>query len=66
MYFASFEPRNGELLSLRMVPVQIKRFRVNDASEADARWLWMTLDRETRKLGCQVELKERQLWLKWR
>jgi poly-gamma-glutamate synthesis protein (capsule biosynthesis protein) len=66
MYFASFEPRNGKLLSLRMVPVQIKRFRVNDTSEADARWLWMTLDRETRKLGCQVELKERQLWLKWR
>jgi poly-gamma-glutamate capsule biosynthesis protein CapA/YwtB (metallophosphatase superfamily) len=63
MYFASLDPENGELLSLRMVPTQIKRFRINDSSETDARWLRRVLDRECRKLGCKVEFKDSFLHL---
>jgi poly-gamma-glutamate synthesis protein (capsule biosynthesis protein) len=66
MYFAIVNPENGELLSLQMVPTQIKRFRVNDASETDAWWLWRVLNCESQKLGCKVEYIRGALWLKWR
>jgi poly-gamma-glutamate capsule biosynthesis protein CapA/YwtB (metallophosphatase superfamily) len=64
MYFASLNPEDGSFLMLRMVPTQIRKLRVNDASEADAQWLWRLLDQECGKLGSRVDFKERYLWLK--
>lgn len=55
MYFASMETSTQRLLSLDMIPMQIKRFRVNCASVQDALWLEEALDREGRKFGCGVE-----------
>jgi poly-gamma-glutamate synthesis protein (capsule biosynthesis protein) len=49
-----------------MIPMQIRNFRLNRASEADARWLAAVLTREGRKLGTQVELNEdHELTLQW-
>jgi poly-gamma-glutamate capsule biosynthesis protein CapA/YwtB (metallophosphatase superfamily) len=55
MYFLDVDPASGTLLRLRMTPMQTRRFRLNRASEKDARWLRMRLDRESRHLGSQVE-----------
>jgi poly-gamma-glutamate synthesis protein (capsule biosynthesis protein) len=55
MYFADMEPRTGRLLALRMVPTQVRRLRVNRASEVDARWLEDLLDREGRRFGTRAE-----------
>lgn len=60
MYFASVEPSTGKLVSLRMVLIQVKRFRVNRASQADAKWLRTMLTREGAKFGTKVELVVRQ------
>jgi len=66
MYFARLEVGTGKLLSLEMMPMQIKRFRVNNSSRADAVWVRNTLAREEKKFGCTVELKsDNTLSLLW-
>jgi poly-gamma-glutamate synthesis protein (capsule biosynthesis protein) len=46
MYFAALDP-NGRLLTLRMVPLRIRKFRLERATHADAAWLEATLERES-------------------
>jgi poly-gamma-glutamate capsule biosynthesis protein CapA/YwtB (metallophosphatase superfamily) len=66
MYFLEVDPASGALLRLWMVPMQTRRFRLNRASEKDARWLRMRLDRESRPLGSQVEAgPDGSLELRW-
>ena len=55
MYFLEVDPASGTLSRLRMVPMQTRRFRLHRASEKDARWLRMRLDREGQPLGSRVE-----------
>ena len=45
MYFARMEFSTGNLISLHMTPMQIKKFRLNRASANDAAWLIDILDR---------------------
>jgi len=47
MYFVSVDPATGKLVQLQMTPMQIKHFKVNRASSADALWLRDLLNRET-------------------
>jgi poly-gamma-glutamate synthesis protein (capsule biosynthesis protein) len=66
MYFPRLDRASGRLLSLEMVPMQIRRFRLRRASTADARWLAETLDHESARFGCGVELSaEDMLILRW-
>jgi len=58
MYFASVDPSTGKLLYLQMTPTQIKRFRVNRASRADALWLRDLLNREGKKFGTRTAWNE--------
>lgn len=44
----------GRLLSLRLVPMQISRFRLNRPSQADAAWLHQAVARESGKLATIV------------
>jgi len=60
MYFAHIAPAPGKLVELEMVPMQIKNFRLNRASEADANWLQRTLDEHSRKFNCHIELTSNQ------
>jgi poly-gamma-glutamate synthesis protein (capsule biosynthesis protein) len=46
MYFAAVDPA-GRLLTLRMVPLRIRKFRLERAARADAGWLKATLERES-------------------
>jgi poly-gamma-glutamate synthesis protein (capsule biosynthesis protein) len=36
MYLLSMEPSSGKLIRLRMIPTQIRHFKVNQASNADS------------------------------
>lgn len=66
MYFMGFNRVKGSLEHLEMVPMQIKKFRLNQVLPKDAAWLRATLDREGRTLGTQVELtKDNNLTLHW-
>ncbi|TYP78773.1 MULTISPECIES: CapA family protein [Nitrosomonas] len=60
MYFASIAPATGKLVSLEMVPLQIKYFRLNRTSAEDAYWLQRILDEHSSKLNCRIELTSDQ------
>ncbi len=57
MYFVTVDPSSGSLVRLEMRPLEIRRFRLQRASQDDARWLRETLDREGAALGTRVELE---------
>jgi poly-gamma-glutamate capsule biosynthesis protein CapA/YwtB (metallophosphatase superfamily) len=66
MYVVHIAPSTGKLVGLEITPFQIRRFRLYDASQADAEWLRDMLNREGRKLGTRVVLKpDRMLTLRW-
>ena len=66
MYFPKINPANGRLISLHMVPLQMKNFRLIHASAADATWISRVLDREGRKVGTSVKLhNDGSLSLQW-
>jgi poly-gamma-glutamate synthesis protein (capsule biosynthesis protein) len=55
MYFATLAPESGEIVQLRMVPMQIRRMRLERGSPEDARWLCDTLCRISAPFGSRVE-----------
>ena len=66
MYFATLDPLSGRLVELRLVPTQIRRFKINRASKVDTLWLKDTLNREGAKFGTRVKLSEdNRLILQW-
>jgi len=66
MYFVRIDPALGSLAGLRLVPMQMKKFRLNRASRADAEWLRDTLSREGERFGTRAELAvDGTLELRW-
>lgn len=63
MYFPEINPADGRLMSLDMMPLQIRRLRLNQPHPADVDWLAQTLDRESRKLGTRIVRTDRRLRL---
>ena len=55
MYFPTLEAGSGNLLRLALKPLQIRRFRVRRARDADVAWLRQTLSREVQEFGLVVE-----------
>jgi poly-gamma-glutamate synthesis protein (capsule biosynthesis protein) len=45
MYLVEVDAREGRLVGARLVPLRARRFRLNRASEADAKWLCELLNR---------------------
>ena len=54
MYFVTLDAVSGRLERFEMTPMRIRRFRLQRASAAEARWLRDTLNREGRRLGTRV------------
>src|SRR5881394_4416363 len=62
MYLVDLDSRNGQLMSARLVPMQMRRFRLERAPAADSEWLSNLLN----KLGTAVRLeKDSTLTLEW-
>lgn len=57
MYFANIDTTSGDLLDLEMVPLQIRRFRLEPASRDDIRWLGRVLDRESRRFATRIDVR---------
>jgi len=67
MYFPTIRIDDGMLVSLEMVPLQIRNMCLNRASRADVKWLARTLNREGKPLGTCVRLgSDDVLRLEWR
>lgn len=56
VFLASLARDTGALTRLRMVPMQVRRFRLERASPTDAGWLQETLDRVSRPFGTRIDL----------
>jgi poly-gamma-glutamate synthesis protein (capsule biosynthesis protein) len=54
MYLPELEAPTGRLLSLKMVPLHMRRFRLQHVSRGDGDWLAQVLDRESRRFGTAV------------
>jgi poly-gamma-glutamate synthesis protein (capsule biosynthesis protein) len=66
MYFPTVRIDDGTLVSLEMVPLQIRNMRLNRASRSDAEWLASTLNREGKPLNTRVRLgPDDVLLLEW-
>jgi len=57
MYFAGVECSSGKLLDLKIIPMQIKKFRLNYPSRQDAEWLEKRMNKACKKFNSRLELK---------
>jgi poly-gamma-glutamate capsule biosynthesis protein CapA/YwtB (metallophosphatase superfamily) len=66
MYLIDLDSRNGELITARLVPMRMRRFRLERASAADGEWLCNRLNELGKpfKAGARLE-KDSSLLLKW-
>lgn len=55
VYLASVEPASGTLDALQLIPMRLRRFRLEHAPAGDVRWLAETLDSVSRRMGVGVE-----------
>lgn len=66
MYFPEIDLETGNLLSLKMIPMEIRNLQLKHVSRKDARWLQKTLNRESKDLGSGLRLEQdNSLWLEW-
>ncbi|WP_081212418.1 CapA family protein [Salegentibacter sediminis] len=66
MYFPEIDMTTGQLVSLKMIPMKIKKFSLHGAPKKDIKWLQKTLSREGKKLGTTIDKdEENNLWLQW-
>jgi poly-gamma-glutamate capsule biosynthesis protein CapA/YwtB (metallophosphatase superfamily) len=67
MYLIELDSRNGQFVSARLVPMQMRRFRLERVSLADAECLCGLLNRMGAPFGRQVHLAEEgTMMLNWR
>lgn len=66
MYFLTMRASDGRLEKLEMVPLQIRKFRLNRASSPDVAWVRGILNREGERYGTSVRLgADDALTLSW-
>jgi poly-gamma-glutamate synthesis protein (capsule biosynthesis protein) len=67
MYFVEIDSPNGELTNARLVPMQMRRFRLERASGGDSKWLCSLLNELGARFGTAATLQEdSSLLLEWR
>ncbi|MCX2738995.1 CapA family protein [Pontibacter anaerobius] len=63
MYFPTLDMETGKLLSLKLVPMQLRKFRLHHASEKDVAWLADVLHRESMVFGTGLVRQKNYLML---
>jgi poly-gamma-glutamate capsule biosynthesis protein CapA/YwtB (metallophosphatase superfamily) len=67
MYLVEVDSDSGELIAARLVPMQMRRFQLERASAADAKWVCNLLNQLGERLGTASTLeKDNSLTLDWR
>jgi len=67
MYFPALEPVTRRLRALRMVPMRVRRMKMNRASASEASWLQARVSRASSDFGSDVDLlADGSLALRWR
>ncbi|HEX7036274.1 MAG TPA: CapA family protein [Pseudomonadales bacterium] len=65
MYFPELDARTGELTALVVVPVQIRRLRLNRPAPEDAAWLAERLGAQSRRFGVGFAERDGRLQADW-
>src|SRR5262249_51443180 len=66
IYLLQIDPQSGRLAELSLVPLRARRFRLNRAVEADARWFGNLLSRLSVPFGTRVDVEaDNRLTLHW-
>ena len=58
MYFIELDSATGELISLRMVPMQMRQFRLERALGSDAKWICSLLNQLGERFTTVTKLEE--------
>jgi poly-gamma-glutamate synthesis protein (capsule biosynthesis protein) len=67
MYLITMDPEQGHrLVEMRLVPMHVRCFRLNRASEADASWLCELLNRLGAPFGTEMQRDGTDMSLRWR
>ena len=61
LYSASTDPASGELISLQMIPLRVRRMRLERACQTDAEWLRKTIEHTSRRFKIRVEARPNDL-----
>jgi poly-gamma-glutamate synthesis protein (capsule biosynthesis protein) len=57
LYLPRLDPTSGDLVELRMVPLQARQMRLHQASRLDAQWVKTVLDKVSRRpFGSRIDL----------
>jgi poly-gamma-glutamate capsule biosynthesis protein CapA/YwtB (metallophosphatase superfamily) len=56
LYLPGLNPISGELVELRMAPLQARQMRLHRASRRDAVWLRAVLEKVSRRFGSRIDL----------
>jgi poly-gamma-glutamate capsule biosynthesis protein CapA/YwtB (metallophosphatase superfamily) len=66
MYLIELDSRSGELIAARLVPMHMRRFRLEHASANDVKWLCKLLNELGARFGTQARLEQdNSLMLEW-
>jgi poly-gamma-glutamate capsule biosynthesis protein CapA/YwtB (metallophosphatase superfamily) len=66
MYMVEIDPRQGRLLKARLVPMKVRRFRLNRALAEDSQWLCDLLNRLGAPFETRAQLEDdNSLTLQW-
>jgi poly-gamma-glutamate capsule biosynthesis protein CapA/YwtB (metallophosphatase superfamily) len=66
MYLVELDSDSGELIAARLVPMQMRRFRLERGCAADARWIWNLLNELGKPFGTALRLQEdNSMTLEW-
>ena len=57
MYFVELDSQTGQLVSARLVPMQMRRFQLRRASAPDARWLCDLVNKLGTQFGTSLRLE---------
>src|SRR5215470_16804768 len=66
MYLVKVDSRQGQLVEARLIPMQVRRFRLNRASAEDSQWLCDLLNRLGAPFDTRAQLEsDHSLTLQW-
>ncbi len=66
MYLVEMDPNSAELVTVRLVPMQMRRFQLQRASAADAKWLCNLLNKLGERFATQARFgSDNSMTLEW-
>lgn len=63
MYFVTIDQSQNRCVDVQLVPIQIKHFRLNLSSDADAKWMYETLKSVSEMFDTQMDFRNNLIYI---